>query len=1170
MEFTPASQNGIIPPTELLSLPSRFGVLVSTTSTVYGRPVVIKAVSDAAMYKTEPVSFYTRLNGGSATLLGTSTFIDTVSAVYVATLATGTNEIYATWPGEGLYAPVSTSLDPVTVTMAAGYTLPGTMEITITPASGTRVVGEGAIDIEAFVNTAVQLTGNMLFYQGARQIGSIPIVNNIAVLQNADLRAGTNDIRIVWGGATIGGTTYQGISTSTSYTVLRGTTIPGNMTLTVSPTTATQYEGDITLTAAISTTTNLVGTVYFSIGDTPLLYAPMVDNSATIIVPNNYATGAYTMTALWDGNQSSHPRYIEKTATASFTTIERATLPAPTLTITPNPSAFKIETTFGATFNTSTSVTGNVSFIEEGVGVIGTAALVNNTAVLKTSSLTTGTKVVYAYYPGSTVEPKYFPVSSNTQTLVVNAGISIGRPINLTVKPDSVIQTTQFVVNEPIRFISTISTSTVLINNVKIFANNRYRTESPWVANVANTTTTITSTGTFDVYSYWVGGTIGGKDYEGFASSSTTITVQERATFPYNLILRSSQNPQSTGGVTTFTVTATTSTQLTGSVEFYKDSVILGTGTFAAGVASLTVPANTIGAGIYEISAQWLGSSVAPKFYAKNAANTLTQTYFVAPEAQIMTMRSLLTGSTATTSTVYWNGSPVWSQQATEIVDVIGLTPSGDLTLAPRGGDYTREVMGYPPVKVISNVRTYLYESQTQRSAANHFPGITGAVRSQSNFPLTGSISVYDITSGSNTLLVTTSTFLTTSTVTFNYPYPNETDLVYSPVPYSQTGNQVSGYATGGYVTWPTVAQWYANWSPLDQINEGVRTIKIQYNGDVYNSSTYVTYNVQFVDALNTTANYIPVDYRLSVAPTVSRSIPRIRSTEAINLTMFVPPNVTGNGPGLTNNYSVTWKKTGWVYQSGEYRLQTSVIGTSTFVYYSGTTGTNATYVSTLSNITLSADNPYTSPYYHDLDYFDLTGLDRASALVLQTEAGYTNGYNTQGTDRSLNWNTWKISGEYTYNSTGQKNTSTFWIDAYDKVPTYWAGNTSKTRLDSQSITISWNGDPDHLTMNYNSTGTAQLIGIDTLSATDRAGISLSGTVYAVYPNGSTVPGGGTVSFSSVSTSGHVTITFRPTYVVGPDGVSPSGLSNRKLVITASGSAIATTAGTTSTPVIYW
>jgi hypothetical protein len=1165
------------------------------------------------MYKTEPVSFYTKLNGGSATLLGTSTFIDTVSAVYIATLATGTNEIYASWPGEGLYAPVTTSLDPVIVTMAAGYVLPGTMEITITPASGTRVVGEGAIDIEAFVNTTVQLTGNMLFYQGARQIGSIPIVNNLALLQNADLRAGTPTIRIVWGGGTIGGTTYQGISTSTSYTVLRGTTIPGNMTLSVSPSNTTQYEGDITLTAAISTTTDLPGTVYFSIGDTPLLYATMVDNSATIIVPNNYATGAYTMSAIWDGNQSSHPRYIEKTTTATFTTLERATLPKPTLTINPSPSAFKIETTFNATFNTTTNISGNISFIEDGAGVIGTAALVNNTAVLKTSSLTTGTKIVYAYYPGSTTDPKYFSTSSNTQTLVVNAGVSIGRPIILSVKPESVIQTTQYVVDEPIRFISTISTSTVLINNVKIFANNRYRSESPWIANVANTVTTIASTGTFDVFSYWVGGTIGGKDYEGFASSSTTITVQERATLPYNLNLTSSQNPNASGGVTTFTVTATTSTQLSGNVEFYFNQttttniqiwganngvldplypldaeiqsnfnipvgtsftltgtstvytvtstrlnvfpskigeylwdvqpydtflnsipespssiaylpstglrLLIGTSTFQAGVASLTVPANTIGAGTYTISAQWLGSSVMPKFYAKNTANTLTQTYFVAPAAQIMTMRSLLIGTTGTTTGTYitapysWNGSPVWG------------APSETITLNDYQKfdySYNYEVMGYPPIKYVGPAPiplVYLFESQAQRNSTYHFPGITGAIKSQSNFPLTGSISVYDITSGSNTLLVTTSTFLTTSTI---FPDNIGTELQRSPLPYAvneqsaPAGDQISALA--GYLVWPTLAQWYANWNVLPQINEGVRNIKIQYNGDVYNSSTYVTYNVEFKDvtAYNTITNLYPLDYRLTTIPNTIRSIPRIRSTDPVNLTFFTRAGSTLE----SSNKKVEWRKTSWAFQGGEYRLQTTFLGTATFsnTRYSGTNTDTTVFASTLSNITLTADNPYTSPYYHDLDYFNINGIDRADFLNLQTEAGYTNGYNTQGTDRSLNWNTHRLDATYIemINDGGNvypfvRTTSTFWIDSYDKVPTYWAGNTSKTRLDSQSIIINWNGNPGNLTMNTSYTGTSQLIGVDTLSSADRAGISLSGTVYAVYPNGSTVLGGGTV-----------------------------------------------------------
>jgi hypothetical protein len=1200
MEFTPASQNGIIPPTELLSLPSKFGVFISSTSSIYGKTILIKAISDAAMYKTEPVTFKTYYNGTTSTL-GTAQFVDTANAVLVVNnISTGTHSIWAEWPGEGLYAPVTSKNNPVPLVMAAGYDLPGTLEVTITPTSGTVVEGEGQIDIEAFMNTAVQVTGNIQFYQGNRFLGSVPITNNIAILQNVDLRAGTSTVTVSWNGATIGGTNYQGLSTTASYTVLRGSTAGGQLTISVTPTQAVKQEGDITLTATLNSSTIYPGLVYFSVDDAPLLYGELVNNQATVTARNIYTTGTYALTALWDGNQTGHPRYIEKTTSTNWTVVERATIPSLSLNVSPNPSAFKIETTFVATLNTTTSIDGIVGFYEQGVGQIGTAALVNNQALFKTSSLTTGTKIVYAYFAGSTVEPKYFPVTSNTQTLVVNAGLSIGAPINLTVAPVSTIAPGQYVVDEPVRFTSRITTSTVLTNNVKVFGNNRYKTESTWVNNSATTTTTFSSTGSIDVFTYWVGATIGGKFYEGFASSSTTITVQERATLPYNLILRSSQNPQATGGIVTYTVTATTSTQLTGSVEFYKDSVLMGTSTFQAGVASYVTQANTIEDGIYEISARWLGTSSAPKFYAKDS-NTITQTYFDAPSAELITMAKLISGSqsTAGDKPYYWTSTGTFQSgesvgnwfnftdnstetytwailsgqnrtstvEKWEIVDATGQTAGESITFYPRK-TYDNQLLVTQPItyKLASPGYSYPYG---QTPPLNTFPGITGGIRSTSNFPLTGSISVYDVTSGSNTLLVNTSTFLTTATY-------SATGTIVAPgtlgtLPYDSQG--YGGGKTGigvGYVVWPTVAQWFATWNPANQVNQGPRTIRIDYNGDLYNSSTSQLYRIEFVDTLNTTANYLSVDYTL-VGTTTRRTKPRIKSSNAINLTLY---SRSGNSTSTVPNGKVTWTKTGWVQVSGEWTLQTTTLGTSSYALVSGVAdpyNNTALYQSTLTNITLTADNSYTQPYYHGLDYFNLDGLNRAQALALKQPAGYTNNYNTQGSDRPVNWNTWRIDAvTQAFGNTGGITTSTFWIDSYDRVPTYWAGNTNESRLTDQTITINWTGNPSNLQMNATSTGTAQLVGVDTLTSTDIAGITLSATVYAVYPNGSTTVGGGTVSFGTISSTGTVAITFRPTYVAGPDGPSPAGVSNRKLVITASGAAIATTAGTTSTPVIYW
>ena len=67
MNFEPASQNGVIPITDYKTKDSDFMVGVSSTSTVAGQPVVLKAISNAAMYKTVPVTFYATQTVGTQT-----------------------------------------------------------------------------------------------------------------------------------------------------------------------------------------------------------------------------------------------------------------------------------------------------------------------------------------------------------------------------------------------------------------------------------------------------------------------------------------------------------------------------------------------------------------------------------------------------------------------------------------------------------------------------------------------------------------------------------------------------------------------------------------------------------------------------------------------------------------------------------------------------------------------------------------------------------------------------------------------------------------------------------------------------------------------------------------------------------------------------------------------
>lgn len=464
MNFEPASQNGVVPPTPLKSKQSRFGLIASSTSSRFGQSIIVKALSDAAMYKTEPVTFYSKYSptpsSTSTIVLGTSTFVDTVTAPFIVTnLGTGTHKIYASWPGEGLYAAQTTEFGPFPISVDASVDIGGQLAITIAPTSGSLVVGEGTATITAFLTTSTPVSNEVKFYVDNVQIGTELLVNNRASVNISSLSAGIRKITAEWQGAVISDVIYGGKSTQVNYEVLRGQTMPTALTLSVNKAQAVVSEGTITLTANINTATSLAGLVEFTADGVAVAEAALVNNTAIATVTNTFAVGNPIFRAAWNGNQTSTPKYIEKTSnTATVTIVERATIPSMSLAVTPNPAVAAFDTvTFTATLNTTTSVPGIVRFFE-GPTFIASAPITLNQATVSLPAIgiqfNLGSSEFYATYAGSTTTPKYFPVTSNISTLTVIAGFPFTGTITLSASKPVVHQFS------PLTLTATASTGT--------------------------------------------------------------------------------------------------------------------------------------------------------------------------------------------------------------------------------------------------------------------------------------------------------------------------------------------------------------------------------------------------------------------------------------------------------------------------------------------------------------------------------------------------------------------------------------------------------------------------------------------------------------------------------------------------------------------------------------
>lgn len=565
MEFQSVSQNGLVPETELKNIDSKFALAVSTTSTVIGQVVVLKALSNAAMYKTEPVTFYSSFNNGSTTTtvtLGTATFVDTTTAPLLTTsLGTGTHELYATWPGEGRYAAKTTADAKVTLSISSGTVLGGIIDVTVLPASASYVVGEGTATIYATLTTSTNIDGFIRFYSDSTYLGRADLFANQAMLVSDALPAGVNNIICEWPGGTVEGTLYQGKIGTSSYTVLRGTTIASTLTLTVNSTKAIYQEGSLTFTAHLNTTTAYPGNILFYRDSTYLASRTMTDNVATYVLTNNISTGTYNFSAQWDGNQSSHPRYIEKTSnTVAVNVYDRDTIPSLTLTVNPSTSVrLSGNILLTATANTSTLAYGDVKFYA-GSTLFASTTLTNNVAeILIPTSMAVGTYTMYAQYVGSDVEPKFYPVTSNSATLTVLDGFDIGSPLVLTASSPKVI-------DEPIILTARITTSTTMGSVVAFFANNIVVGSATMNASgVATTTTTFASTGNYIARAYWTGGYLSnGLPYSGKHSNTTTLAVTAADTLGGTFTLTANSATTVISNNLTLTARLNTSTVITG------------------------------------------------------------------------------------------------------------------------------------------------------------------------------------------------------------------------------------------------------------------------------------------------------------------------------------------------------------------------------------------------------------------------------------------------------------------------------------------------------------------------------------------------------------------------------------------------------------------------------
>ena len=514
MDFTKATNNGIQPPSDYKTKNSKLGVAVSNTGTIYGRPVTLTAISDAAMYKTSFVTFYSEFTPlGSSTsttvTLGTSSFVTTTNApLIVNTLGTGTHNIYVTWPGENKFAPQTTINNPVATSIDQGADPGGQLDLYISPASGTMVTGEGSVTLTAVYTGPTTLTGNFIFYDGYTKIGEAPIANASAsfVLDLANIAEGTHDFNAFWSGDRIDGTEYQGLNAHLSYEILHGAATTATMTLTASEPYGVFQENPagssgVILTSTLNYPTDMPGYVSFykngELFSTSSWITGTAGKIATTTFNNTFAVGTYTFTSVWNGNQDAHPRYMEVISNElSWEVKARRTIDTFTLTVNPEQLYYSEEVTLTALpdWQGDDAAQINVKFYDNG-NLIGDAlASKAGGAVLTIPTLSTGSHALVAVSDPTTVKPKFFSSTTN----VVNTVTSAGFPLNLSVefvRNNSGDPTPGYYINEVQKVVVTNNSTTNISGSpITIGIDNEERYAAHEIVHTTGTSTILTGT----------------------------------------------------------------------------------------------------------------------------------------------------------------------------------------------------------------------------------------------------------------------------------------------------------------------------------------------------------------------------------------------------------------------------------------------------------------------------------------------------------------------------------------------------------------------------------------------------------------------------------------------------------------------------------------------------
>jgi Bacterial Ig-like domain (group 3)/Galactose oxidase, central domain len=547
---------------------SEVSLLAGPSPAGFGQKVTLAAtVTVASGTATGKVTF---LDGAS--ILGTVPVAAGSASLDISTLAVGSHNLTAQYGADPLNAP-STSAPAVEV---IGQESTNT---SLSSAPNPSDVGE-LVQFTATIHSPTAATGSVVFRDGNKVVGTIPLKGNTAVYSTSSLSSGRHVMTAAYSGdASHGGST----SSALNQQVIQQTTTTA---LTVSTATAT-YGQNISLRAAVTGAGSMAGAVLFRDGSTSLGSVNLTNKQATLRIATLNA-GPHSITANYTGD----PTHSGSTSSSVPVTITQAT---PTITIrsSQNPSAPGQPVTFVARVAGPGPVapSGTVSF-SDGANAFGTPQPISSgSANISTSSLSAGSHAISAAYSGNA---NYTSAASTPLNQVVQ-GAATRTVLRANPNPSAVGQSVSFSVTVRSQQGIPSGSTRLLDGNVQIGTVN--------LANGAGGfSTSSLSAGSHSVTAVYGGDTT----HQGSTSPAVVQTVNKAMT---TVQVTSSLNPSTTGQPVSFTgvVHAQAGTP-TGTVRFLDGATPIG-GPQPLTNATASVTISTLSAGAHSITARYGGDT---------------------------------------------------------------------------------------------------------------------------------------------------------------------------------------------------------------------------------------------------------------------------------------------------------------------------------------------------------------------------------------------------------------------------------------------------------------------------------------------------------------------------------------------------------------------------------